>query len=269
MESSKYDVCLEELSKQLLQTPIGEKTLTISDFCEDTQFARGTVQAAYATVRMSESILVNPRGRLGTFVEKKNYKKLFRYANIHYLNVSSPLPYSLNHIGLNMGIKKNIEASLFVPVLFTHTRSVVDRLHDLVNKKSQIAILSKYVALQAQINNQPIKLVTELGSFTTTKCEERYPIENQIIEERNIDIGLKKYAYNMQELLTILDQEEIKTEFKIKSLDINNPHLYEQVLVIHESDNYLEQVLSEIMDIEDILATKSSIIDGNIHNISF
>lgn len=281
MENSKYDVCLAQLSRELMKTPVGGKVLTISEFCENTNFARGTVQAAYMTIRDSESIYVTPRGRLGTFVEKKNYRRLCEFANVHFLNISVPLPYRPDYIALNMGIKSNLENKLNIPIMFTQTKSSLNRLDDLMNKKVHGVVISKYIALQSILNNYPITIIQEFDtsdkigddSVTNKMSEALEDLINQgTVNEETRKIHAENFEAHLQpinDMIVDLEIDEIKRKFNLDYIDTNSPQLHEFVMVIHNDNGYINQIIKEVMDHREISKVKSSVLNGELDNISY
>lgn len=277
MDNSKYDLCLEMLSKELLKTPIGGKALTITEFCDDTNFSRGTVQVAYMRIRDTNSIEVNPRGRLGTFVQSKDYKKLLKWANIHYINVGTFLPLSLNHVGVNMGLKSNLESNTSVPVLFTQSSSSIQRLEDVLAKKTDVAIVSKYLALQAVLNNYPVKIVEDIQINTKESTKNRkisslIDIDNGVVNEETLQVYNDHFESNIHSLIEMaIDQEqkEIKSFFNIEYVDMSNPQHQQMVLIAREDREDILQVLQEIIEINEIEEIKNKIIQNQEMNIYY
>lgn len=286
-DTSKYEECLAELSIELLKTPIGGKVITISEFCDSHNFARGTVQTAYMRIRNTEAITVNPRGRLGTFVEEKDYHKLFTFAKIPLITVGVPLPYFPELIGINVGLKENIEDKLSIPVHFVHQQHATDRLDDLLDNKVDCAVLPKYLALQAILHGDDLQIIGEFGkqifdvdSSIKPSIETELALANivhllELVQGKAIDLdslNIEKISDVRSAILDFvvnLQAKSIKERYNIDNVDPYHPQLAELVLVVNNSQEYIVQVLKEIINTDEVAKMIDKAKTGQLSRISY
>ncbi|WP_279073824.1 helix-turn-helix domain-containing protein, partial [Amedibacillus dolichus] len=80
---SKNGLSTKELAKIFLTIQEGEKIPTVTELNAIIGQARGTTQNAIKLLQNSQAILLEARGSLGTFLIKKDVKKLLDFSGIN------------------------------------------------------------------------------------------------------------------------------------------------------------------------------------------
>lgn len=154
-----------EIAREFLQLSIGDRIPTVSFFCEKYDIARGTVQIALKLLRESGAISLNPRGTLGTFVEKINYSLLLELADIKTIVGVMPLPYSKLYEGLATGIYQSAKERN-LPLYLAYMRGAENRVALLEDKRYSFAITSRLAAETLISRNHDILIAMNFGVNT-------------------------------------------------------------------------------------------------------
>lgn len=146
--NSKSFTVTQELSRYFLSINYGDRILTISEFEEILDVARGTIQNSLQILKDSRAISLASRGKLGTFLEESNPVLLMKFANIDFIIGVMPLPYSRTYEGLSSGILKELNVKLKVPVNMAYMRGAQKRLELVASGRYDFAIVSKFAAME-------------------------------------------------------------------------------------------------------------------------
>src|SRR5690625_3471119 len=101
---SKRGITIKKLAEKLLIYEIGDKIPKIEDLSKILNVGRGTVQDALKNLQQFDCIEIESKGHLGSFVKKKNFKKLLNFAGVEQINAVLPLPYSKKYEGIATGL---------------------------------------------------------------------------------------------------------------------------------------------------------------------
>lgn len=178
---NKSSIALESLSRYFIQIAEGERIETISEFLEWIPVSRGTIQNSIQILKDMRAIEVESRGKLGSYLIKKNIDTLMHFSHINFLVGVMPLPYSKLYEGLASGILETLEQNLNIPVSIAHMRGAKSRIKLVEEGRYDFAVVSKFAALSYMTDNKKsIDIVTEFG-------EETYVKEHMLLKRKNIN----------------------------------------------------------------------------------
>lgn len=163
---NKNAIAVIHLSKIFMRMDVGDKVPTFEELSKEIGVACGTVQNSIKVLLNEEAIKLQSRGHLGTFLIKKNTKKLVVFADIRFLVGAMSLPYSRVYEGLATGIIATMKNKYDIPVNMTYMREATERIKMLNKGVFDFVILSKGSAINAIVNGSPIKIVIDFGEKT-------------------------------------------------------------------------------------------------------
>lgn len=159
---NKEGMALVSLARHLLTIEDGSKLETVESLAEKFDISVGYVSRALKTLEQEELLLLNKGGRNGTFLVKKDDKRLFDACGMSKLICSMPLPYTKKYEGLASAIKVQLPN-----IYFAHMNGASFRGECLLNGTCDIAVMSS-LASQSLLKSGNYKLALNLGAGTYT-----------------------------------------------------------------------------------------------------
>ncbi|MGL4193087.1 MAG: GntR family transcriptional regulator YhfZ [Vibrio sp.] len=169
---NKEGMALVSLARHLLTIEDGAKLETVESLAENLDISVGYVSRALKTLEQENLLLLNKGGRNGTFLVKKDYKRLFNACGISKLICSMPLPYTKKYEGLASAIKDQLPN-----IYFAYMNGASFRGECLLNDTCDIAVMSS-LASQSLLESGNYKLALNLGSGT-------YTVGHHLIHRKN------------------------------------------------------------------------------------
>lgn len=165
---SKNGQVIVRLSREFLSCREGQRLKTVSQYVEEYQVARGTIQLAFKFLQESRAVSVKSRGHLGTFLLKADYQRLWDIAGLGSILGLMALPYTKRYEGLATGLYETFRDS-GLPFNLAYMRGAQHRLDMLENKVYHFAITSKLAILNSNVQNKRFKIIYEFseGSYVT------------------------------------------------------------------------------------------------------
>ena len=160
---SKNGTATMKLSRELLKYSIGDRIPTITEFSEQINLARGTIQNALKNLIKSEAIGIESKGHMGSYLVKKNNKILLEFAGISYVVGAMPLPYSKRYEGLASGIIISAENQNKAPVSLAYMRGAKSRMEMVENGRYDFAITSRFAAEHYISTNNSLQIIMSFG----------------------------------------------------------------------------------------------------------
>lgn len=173
----KIGVTISNLALSLLSQNTGDRIKSISQYQEEFEVSRGTVQNAMNYLKEIGAVLLVPHGHLGTYIEEIDYTKLQECCLTRGLMGIMPLPYSSTYEGFATAMYEQLNNFRFN---MAYARGAVGRMELVESGTYQFAICSKY-AVEHEIKagkNIEIALDFGVGSFLSRHVlllkEEKY-----------------------------------------------------------------------------------------------
>lgn len=293
----KIGLMAANLSTEFIQLDIDDRIPTVAFLSEKYEIARGTVQSALKLLQDFDSIKLESRGHLGTFITYIDYLKLLEIAGIKSLVGVMPLPYSKRYEGLATGIFNTLNnRQLFVNLAFM--RGSNHRLKALLDGRYDFAITSRLTAEHYLKSNEPIEIVSALGDYSYVNehvlvkskdgSEEikkgmRVGIDRSSIDQtsltesyfRNYDIEYVDMSYNRFKAAiknkevdaAIWNRDDIEGD-EVKVIRINKNHIgisdTEAVIITASKNVILKKLFSKNLDREEVLKYQRDVLEGLI-----
>lgn len=164
---SKSFTVTQFLASYFISINVGTRIHTISEFLEEIDVARGTIQNGLQILKDAKAIELTSRGKLGTFLEKKDINTLLRFADIYSVVGVMPLPYTKLYEGLSTGILEELSQNLNVQIHMAYMRGAQKRIEMVCENHYAFAIVSKFAALE-YLKQEPnsIKIAISFGKQT-------------------------------------------------------------------------------------------------------
>lgn len=161
---SKNGYSTKRLAQEFIQLPEGARIPTVSEFNENIGLARGTIQNALKMLTEKGVVELNSRGVMGTFLTKKNMRKLLDFAGIDSIVGAMPLPYSVRYEGLATGLISGVENVYDLPVSLAYMRGAENRISMVLAGRYDFAIVSRMAADQViREKKLPLKIIKSFG----------------------------------------------------------------------------------------------------------
>ncbi len=163
---SKNGIIITLLARELFTCCEGDRIGTVSQYAENFNTARGTVQSALKFLQSVKGISLESRGHLGTYIVKLDYKKLWEISDFGVIMAVMPLPYSKRYEGLATGLYSTFEQSN-IPFSLAFMRGATKRIEALTLGKYSFAIVSKLAANLEMERSSNIEIAHEFseGSY--------------------------------------------------------------------------------------------------------
>lgn len=151
------------LSKLFLRMSEGERVPTFEELSNEFGVARGTIQNSMKTLQENEAIVIIPRGRKGTYLVKKDIKKLIQMADIRSFLGAMSLPYSKTYEGLATGLIASFNNKYHIPVNMSYMRDAAERVDEMLKGRVDFVIVSRLSAEHAIKKGKPVEIVKDFG----------------------------------------------------------------------------------------------------------
>ena len=163
----KNAIATISIAREFIKIKCGERIPTVSDFEKQLHIARGTIQNAIATLKDNSAIVLEARGRNGTYLIMKDMRKLLSLSGLDSLIGSMPLPYSKRYEGLATGLIASSENQYDIPTSLSYMRGAKNRLGMLLADRYDFAIVSLFAA-ESFLKNRPnsIVIVKRFGQYS-------------------------------------------------------------------------------------------------------
>lgn len=295
---SKNGVATLALAREFLKCSIGGNVPTVTDLCEKTSLARGTIQNSLKFLQTNNAIKLESRGHLGTILISKNTRILLDFAGITSLVGVMPLPYSKKYEGFASGLIVTMENKYNIPAYMAYMRGAVNRIGMLLSNRYDYAVVSKYAATEFLKKNKTIQIVKSFGPHSylsehvvifhdkqasEIKSGMKIAIDIDSIDQRNLTekicVGLDVVFVQMgySQILTqvlsgaidvaVWNKDEITDKFiKANYIKIDQENLddTEAVIVISKNKPELASLLNEIIDVDTVLSLQKLVLEGKI-----
>ncbi|RYL96224.1 GntR family transcriptional regulator [Sporolactobacillus sp. THM7-7] len=294
----KQGLALIYLAKKLFACNIGSKLDTIDSIAENSEFSRGTIQAALDLLKSSGAITTRSRGHLGTFLIDINYNKLLNYIDTKILICAMPLPYTKLYEGLGTGLYKAFENNS-LNLSLAYVNGSLNRINGLKNNRFDFVVTSGLTGNYLIKKDSQLEVVKSLG-YMTFLTEHviifRDGIEKKITDGMNIGVDHHSIDYilltrqiclgkkvHFVDLLynqtmkkiqdgsidaAIWNKDEItEKNYSVSYIPINNEIIKrasEAVFVIRKDDAFVKKVVRSLIDTEHIVNIQKSVVDGKI-----
>jgi len=194
---SKNGTATMKLSRELLNYSIGDRIPTITEFSQQIELARGTIQNALRNLINSKAIVIESRGHLGSYLVKKNNTILLEFAGITYLVGAMPLPYSKRYEGLASGIIVASENLNAAPLNLAYMRGAKSRMSMVDYGRYDFAIVSRSAAESYIEEKDTLEIVLSFGKESYTgKHVLMLHDRNKQSTEDGMKIGIDEDSYD-------------------------------------------------------------------------
>lgn len=294
---TKNAQAIQVIAQDFMNTEIGERIKTVSEFETMIDVARGTIQNSIKLLTKTEAVVLISKGALGTYMVKKNLHLLLDFAGFSFIIGVMPLPYSRLYEGLSTGLLETMEQNLNIPVNMAYMRGASRRIEMILNNRYDFAIISKYAAMRHIEEDDDIQIIKEFPIHSylnnhvlmTRKGEDintldvikvgidydsidQVAITKEIIKNKNVKlIGI---SYN--QILEKLASKEIdgavwngdEINYSIVDIDVVSIPVKEElntiaVIVINKERTELVSLLTHWIDEEKVIEIQKQILDGD------
>lgn len=194
----KIGLTVSHMAQDLMSRVEGDRIPSISEYMEQFRVSRGTVQNSLGYLKEKQAVALASRGRLGTYIERLDYRRLQECSLTKELLGSMPLPYSRTYQGLATAL---YDALSPFSVNLVYARGSEDRLRLVDSGVCQFTACSRYAAEQAIRDRVDIEIAVDLGPGTYLS---RHVLVLRDPAARGIEPGMR-VAYDR----TSLDQRHI------------------------------------------------------------
>jgi hypothetical protein len=240
---SKSGLTLKQVAEELLFYEPDERIPRISDLAEKFQVGRGTVQSALKILEETQSIRLESRGHLGTFLREKCVSNLLKFSGVDRILAVMPLPYSKKYEGLASGLASEF-SRLNLAFNIAFMRGAKPRLEGVKEGRYDFAIVSRFSALEEMKNHDGLKIALSFGKQTYVSKHAVIfsdPTKKRI--EDKFKIGIDTFS-NDQKFLTYAEAEGKNVEY----VEMNYMHLLQ-----HLKANTIDATIWSIDEIDTTL----------------
>ena len=287
----KNAFAVQELAKEFMGLKIGCKVKTVKFYSKKLNVSVGTISKAIKEIEGDDSVKLEKKGHLGTFIILQDYKKLWNLTGLKNIICVMPLPYLKRYEGLASGIKKNMKDNLY----FAYMRGAGTRIKFLESNNYHCAILSKLAALEYIKENRQVEIAFEFGEGTYMGEHimvhrgveikkigiDRSSKDHEILTEINFQKNehYEMVDVNYSEIVGLLKEKKIDgaiwnlDNLKEEKLDIpykklkNNEYaksLTEAVIVVKKGNIWLKNYLTKVLNKKEIILHQNQVIEGKV-----
>lgn len=196
----KTGIVITWLARDLMQLKKGDRMPIISDYQQQFDISRGTVQNALQFLKDKEAIETVSKGHLGTFLSEVNDEILQQYAISDYVVGTMPLPYSRLYEGFATGLYQNFSDHQ-MRLNMAYVRGSKDRIQSVVNGVYHFAVVSKFAAMEAIRHDAPVEQIIEFEPYTYLSRHILLFAEAHIDQiEDKMRVGIDNSSYDQQTL---------------------------------------------------------------------
>lgn len=294
---SKSFTVTQFLARYFISMDIGERISTVSEFLEEIDVARGTIQNGLQILKDSKAILLSSRGKLGTFLESKNTNILLQFADIQFIIGVMPLPYTKLYEGLSSGIIEEMTHRMHIPLNMAYMRGAQKRIDLVCDGRYDFAVISKFAALEYQKHHPgTIDIAVNFGKQSYLKGHKlvlKDPAKNQIennmkvaidydsidqtkltleaCKGKHIELIPMSYSQFATRLLSgavdaiIWNADEISRilpSFKAVDIQVQTEENTVAVIVVDSRRTEVFKLIQEGISLDVVLKTQQEIVDG-------
>ena len=254
---SKNGTATLKLSRELLSYEVGDRIPTITEFSDQINLARGTIQNALKNLINAGAISIGSRGHMGSFLVEKNSSILLEFAGITYLIGAMPLPYSKRYEGLASGIIATGEKQQIAPLNLAYMRGAKSRMEMVDSNRYDFAIVSRFAAERYIKEKNTLEIVLSFGreSYTGKHVLMLHDKKAKQIEN-GMKVGIDDTSYDQLELTKMLCEGK-----KVKFVPVE----YSRTI------DYVRKgsIDTTVMNIDEVLDKNVDIHYEEIENYSF
>lgn len=151
---------VSELALELLAVQEGDRIPPIISYEKRLEVSRGTIQNAFASLIDAGAIQVLRRGRAGSFLEKKDSKRLQKFCMQEEMVGIMPLPYSIAYKALATAFYESFASLSFNMV---YARGSIGRISFVERGIASFAVVSKFSALESIRLGKNITCLMDFG----------------------------------------------------------------------------------------------------------
>lgn len=297
LHSKSYTVT-QYLARYFLSIDVGTRILTVTEFLESVDVARGTIQNGLQILKDAKAIQLSSHGKMGTFLSSKNKRVLMSFAGMSFIVGVMPLPYSKLYEGLSSGIIECMSTEIKLPVNMAYMRGAQKRIELVLDGRYDFAIVSMYAAKEfAAKKPNLIQIAADFGSksylkghtliltdFTKHRIEPgmRVAIDYDSIDQtqltlnacKGINVTLVPLSYtqfttsliNKTVDAAIWNADEIDRSLNgLKTVDIEMDTLDNTVavMVVSSQRDELAKIISESLILADVLKIQNEVCAGS------
>lgn len=292
----KSGKALTFLAGELLKTDVGERVPTFSQFSEQSEFSRGTLQNAMNGLVNMGAIGLKKQGHLGTFLVEKDIPMLLKCLGVTYISGIMPLPYTKKYEGLATGLLQSINQSSGISVDLAYMRGSQKRIQLVVNGKYDYAVTSRLAAMTAIEENYGVEIVTDFGPRTYLTGQSivfrdknaagitdgmRVGIDMLSLDHARLtymavgDADVELVNTNYSQIVRLLRENEIDAavwnldsileshpDINYIKLEYNDDDESSAVIVVHKENTTIKSILNTYLDTEAVLRIQQEIVEG-------
>lgn len=283
------------LAKQFMLMETGNRVPTFETLAKEIDVARGTVQNSMKVLQDAKAVKLSAKGHLGTFLIRKNIKKLLKYADIRFLLGAMPLPYTKIYEGLASGLIENLQNKFKIGVNMAYMRDALNRIDMLLKGRCDFVICSKTSAKIAIANKKEVVIAIDFGDksylnaygivFADRKMNKLKPgmrvgIENvknsryyETLDACNgVDVEFipLDYAQIIPELkknnidAAVWNKDEIENKMVLNNfipIDPGDEDITSAVILVQKSQPELVKLLEQLIDIDEVRRIQDEVIN--------
>lgn len=179
----KTGLAIEQIANEVYQLKKGERIPSISDFQQQFNLSRGTVQNALNFLRSEKAIVIQSKGHMGTYIEAIDYTILQKYITSNQISGTMPLPYSKTYEGLATGLALAFlgeETKLNI----AYIRGSEERIHMIERGIFDFAVVSRFAAEDMIKADKEIEIVLSFGKHS-------YLSRHVLLYQSDMDLELR------------------------------------------------------------------------------
>lgn len=293
---TKNGVAIIHIAKKLLSFSPGERIPNVSELASEMRTGRGTVQQALKKLEELKLIRLESRGYQGTYLMEIDLLKTWEMVSMSGMAALMPLPYSKRYEGLATGLRQVLEEA-GLRLSLAYMRGAENRIHNLINKRYDFVMTSKYAAEKAIKAGIKISIVMNFGleSYVSGHSVVFKDSSNEQIED-SMRIGMDYESIDQKTLTEkvcegkkvnfvpvfysqllsrlqdgeidacVINSDEVQeryTAFKLVPISfVKGNSNTEAVLVAREEDEKVFRNLFSIVDTNQILAIQNEVVKG-------
>lgn len=238
----RLGVAVNLLAQDFLCRKVGDRIPPISQYQEQLQVSRGTVQNSLNYLKERGAVSLVSRGHLGTFIEKLDYHCLQECTFKKEILGAMPLPYSLCYQGLATALYQTFSSLSFNLV---YARGAESRLRLVASGVCQFIVCSRFAAEEAIRNHEEVAIAADLGPGSYLS---RHVLVMRDPDAKRIESGMR-VAYDRASL----DQRHI-TELVcrgIPNVEFVELHAHQTISAIHAG-----QIDAGVWNLDEILESE-------------
>lgn len=283
------------LAGELLKTGVGDRVPTFSQFSDQGEFSRGTLQNAMGTLEQMGAVTLEKHGHMGTLLAQKNTDLLLDCIGVNYVSGILPLPYTKCYEGLATGLFNTIASRSRMSVDIAYMRGSEKRIQAVLAGRYDFALTSRLSAKKALERGMEIELLRDFGpeSYLKGQClvfrdktataitpGMRVGVDDTSLDHTELtrsvvgEIPVTLSHINYSQLMALLEQGEIDAAvWNMDNILEHYPHLnYRKlalgqnhdettaVLVVSTNRTAIHAVLDEYLDVPDILEQQRQVL---------